>query len=233
MALPASLKLETGSPEDVKEAFQVMLDTYDVDTEIWKIIVKDCDQKEILPWVLKTFAVRWGMPDISTYKIVEESSGKIVAFAFIQTPWKYVPAMTQEMKNIALSEELPPLLEGMDYEAFIAFFESLGAPSQHGYDPVEDYHRKGTVVHPGHQKKGLGTALTKVWNEVTDKSGDKTWCPCWSTSVKMFRDHGFKDVGEVDAHLERWGGSGKNSITYVTVRYPPGSEPEAKKAGES
>lgn len=164
MALPTGLKLEKGSPDDMKEAFQVMLDTYDVDTEIWRILVKDCNHKEILPWTLNTFAGRWTMPDMATYKLVEKISGKIVAFAFMQYPWKYVPTMTQEMKNIALSHELPPLLEGMNPGAFQALFESLGGPILHGYDPNEDYHRKGTVVHPDYQKKGLGTCLTKAWN---------------------------------------------------------------------
>ncbi len=112
-------------------------------------------------------------------------------------------------------------------EAFQILFEMLGGAHKYGYDENTDFHRKGTTVHPDFQKKGLGTWLTRHWNDVTDKTEDKTWCPCRPTSIKMFRDHGFKDVGVVDGHLERWGGSRKNSLTYITVRYPPGSEPEA------
>jgi hypothetical protein len=74
MSLPHGFRLETAPADDLKEAFSVMIDAY-VDDEVWQTMVKDCDQKEVLPWTIKTFLVRWSMPDITTYKIVEESSG--------------------------------------------------------------------------------------------------------------------------------------------------------------
>lgn len=141
--------------------------------------------------------------------------------------------MTGEAKDMALSTEMPPVLPGTNMEAFHSMFEMLNGAHQYGYNPEEDFHRKGTTIHPDFQKKGLGTVLTKVWNEVTDKSGDRTWCPCRPTSIKMFREHGFKDVGVIDANLERWGGSRENSLTYITLRYPPGKEPETNGANAS
>lgn len=151
----------------------------------------------------------------------------MAAWAAIQTPWKHLPAMTQELKNMAQSKEFPPTLPGTNMKAFQSLFEMLNGAYAYGYNPEEEYHRKGTCVHPEFQKRGLGTALTLAWNEVTDKTRDSTWCPCRPTSIKMFRDNGFKDVGLVDAHLERWGGSRENSITYITSRQAPGTEPRA------
>ncbi|KUJ15614.1 uncharacterized protein LY89DRAFT_734772 [Mollisia scopiformis] len=227
MAVPIGFRLEKASPEDMKDVFALMMDAY-VDDEVWQTTVKDCDQKEILPWTLKTFTPRWTMPDIETYKIIEEKSGRLAAWASFQTPWKYVSAMTPELKTIAQSKEVPPALPGTNMEAFQSLFEMLNGAYKYGYNPEEDYHRKGTTVHPDFQKKGLGTALTVFWNDIADKTtGDKTWCPCRPTSIKMFRDHGFQDVGEIDSQLERWGGSRANSITYITVRHGPGSEAEA------
>ena len=81
--------------------------------------------------------------------------------------------------------------------------------------------RKGTMVHPDYQKKGFGTELTKYCNAISDKSGDRTWVPARPTSVEMFRNNGFKDIGSVDAHLERWGGPRDKSITWTLVRNAP------------
>lgn len=74
MAVPAGFKLEKASHEDMKEAFALMIDSY-VDDEVWQLMVKDCDQKDILPWTVKTFMGRWTMPDITTFKITDENSG--------------------------------------------------------------------------------------------------------------------------------------------------------------
>ncbi len=82
------------------------------------------------------------------------------------------------------------------------------------------------MVHPDYQKKGFGSALTRYCNAISDKSGDRTWVPARPTSIKMFRDNGFKDVGEVDSHLERWGGLREKSITYTTLRTPPSAAAE-------
>ncbi|CZS92298.1 uncharacterized protein RCO7_00790 [Rhynchosporium graminicola] len=94
----------------------------------------------------------------------------------------------------------------------------LSTGENHGWDPEEDYHRKGTMVHPDYQNKGFGTELTKHCNAISDKSGGRTWVPARPTSVKMFRKNGFKDIGFVDAHLERWGGPRDKSITWTLCR---------------
>lgn len=74
MALSAGFRLETASAEDMNEAFSVMNDAYHED-EVWQLMIKGVEKKEILPWTIKTFMGRWTMPDITTYKIVEEKSG--------------------------------------------------------------------------------------------------------------------------------------------------------------
>lgn len=81
--------------------------------------------------------------------------------------------------------------------------------------------RKGTMVLPAFQKMGLGTYLTQHCNAISDKTGDKTWVPARPSSIKMFRQQGFKDVAAHDWHLERWGGTRAASITGLLVREPP------------
>lgn len=82
MFLPHGFKLETASAEDMKEVFSVMIDAY-VEDEVWQTMVKDCDQKDVLPWTTNTFLGRWTMPDIATYKIVEESSGYVASASYL------------------------------------------------------------------------------------------------------------------------------------------------------
>jgi len=81
--------------------------------------------------------------------------------------------------------------------------------------------RKSTMVHPDFQKRGFGSVLTLHVNEISDKSGDRVWVPARPTSVHIFKQLGFKDVGVVDAHLERWGGSAKKSKTWIVRRDSP------------
>lgn len=82
MSLPCGFRLETASAEDMKEIFSVMIDAY-VEDEVWQTMVRDCEQKDILPWTLNTFLGRWTMPDIITYKIVEEGSGYLVSVGYL------------------------------------------------------------------------------------------------------------------------------------------------------
>ena len=81
--------------------------------------------------------------------------------------------------------------------------------------------RKATNVLPEFQKMRLGTYLTQHCNAIPDQSGNKTWVPARPSSVKMFRQQGFKDVAKHDWHLERWGGTREGSITCLLLREPP------------
>jgi ribosomal protein S18 acetylase RimI-like enzyme len=76
------------------------------------------------------------------------------------------------------------------------------------------------MVHPDFQKRGFGSVLTLHVNEISDKSGDRVWAPARPTSIHMFRQLGFKDIGVIDAHLERWGGSAEKSKTWIVRRDP-------------
>jgi L-amino acid N-acyltransferase YncA len=77
------------------------------------------------------------------------------------------------------------------------------------------------MIHVDFQKRGLGTALTRYTNTIADKTGVRTWAPARPTSIKMFLNEGFTLRGEIDAHLERWGGDREKSISKMVCRDPP------------
>jgi len=223
MAIASGFEISEASKDDMAEVWQVCIAAYASD-EVWYQVFKNCKEEDIHPWIMAYLNERWIMPDIKTFKVTDVSTGKIAAWTALEYPWKYVPAMDNDLKGHALSEDMPPPLEGMNMEALLEFFISLTDSKNHGWNPEEDYHRKGTMVHPEYQKRGFGTELTKHCNAISDKSGDRTWVPARPTSVNMFRENGFKDIGSVDAHLERWGGPREKSITWTLLRNAPSSQ---------
>ncbi|KAH6674460.1 hypothetical protein B0J14DRAFT_41301 [Halenospora varia] len=221
--LDPKYEIAIATPEDMEEVMYVLEDAYAND-EVWWHMFEKCDKKEVHKWIMEVVMPRWLMPDITTYKVVEKSSGKIVGWTALASPWKYHTStspkpMTEDDKHHALSEDLPPWMpKDISMEGLGEFFRMLNGAFQYGYDPEKDYHRKGTMIHPDFQKQGLATALTAHTNAVADKTGDRTWAPARQTSHKMFKTMGFVDIGEVDHHTERWGGTRKNSITAIVRR---------------
>jgi hypothetical protein len=90
--------------------------------------------------------------------------------------------MTEELKALTQSHELPPLVAGMDVEALLDLVKMLEIANDYDYDAEKDYRmqntnlsspllvpsrkysfltytldRKGTMVLPEFQKMGFGT----------------------------------------------------------------------------
>ncbi|KAH8598129.1 hypothetical protein B0O99DRAFT_615972 [Bisporella sp. PMI_857] len=205
-------------PSDIDEVFQVMERAYK-DDEVWAVVIKDVSLEAIHPWVMGTFAPRWTMADRTVFKITDIASKRIAGWTTLQYPWADRP-LSDELKAIALSTDLPPAPEGTNMVAYQRFFESIYATHGFGYDPEKHFHRQGTMIDPDFQKQGLGTALTHHCNAIADKAGVATYVSARPTSIKMFNDNGFVNIGEHDAHLEEFGGLREKSITKACKREP-------------
>ena len=162
---------------------------------------------------------------------------RIAGWTALEFPWNDRPLNEEELV-IANSHDMPPAIDGMDMEALPTFIEALTFAGAYGYDPQTDYRtpphipvsyihllrgtdRKGTMIHPNFQKRGFGTYLTQHCNSISDKTGGKTWVLARPTSVKMFRQCGFKDVATHNADLKRFGGNPEKDITWLLVREAP------------
>ena len=162
-----------------------------------------------------------------------------MGWAALQFPWVDRPLNEEELA-IVNSHDMPPGIEGMNMEVLPVFIEQPPTFSgKHGYEPHTDYRkkpslqsprklvsniwadRKGTMIHPDFQRRGFGTYLTHHCNAIADKTGGKTWVTARPTSVKMFRQCGFKDVVTHNADLKRWGGNTEEEITCLLVREVP------------
>ncbi len=80
--------------------------------------------------------------------------------------------------------------------------------------------RKGTMVHPDYQRKGLGSWLTRHCNEVADKIGGKTFVVARPSSKHMFESQGFRVLGSEDLDMTKYGGNESDGKSWVLVREP-------------
>lgn len=74
MDLPPGFQFSEAQKNEIPELFSVWNDAF-VDYEVGKVIFKESNLKEILPWLVETFGPRWQMDDISMWKITEASTG--------------------------------------------------------------------------------------------------------------------------------------------------------------
>ena len=166
---------------------------------------------------------------------------RIAGWTALQFPWVDRPSKEEEPApaDVNSHNDAPPGIEGMNMEALQTFIDRLTIAAKHGYRPETDYRKKsslqsprkpvsniwadrrGTMIHPDFQRKGFGTFLTHHCNAISDKTGGKTWVTARPTSVKMFRQCGFKDVATHNADLKRWGGDTEKEITWLLVREAP------------
>jgi hypothetical protein len=72
--LPPGFTLSEAPLSDSDEIWQLCEDAF-VEDEIWQAVFSKCNKKDIHPWVMNVFTHRWNLPDITFYKITEESTG--------------------------------------------------------------------------------------------------------------------------------------------------------------
>ncbi|KAH8821878.1 hypothetical protein F5884DRAFT_746165 [Xylogone sp. PMI_703] len=217
--LDPKFTLTEADPSDIDEIFRLTEEAF-ADDEIWNATFKHCTKDDIHQWTMSVLAPRWIFPDITIYNITEVASGRIVAWTGLQFPWADRPLNDEQLAAVN-SHDLPPAIKGINMEALETFLECLTFASDHGYNPVQEYHRKGTMVHPDFQKRGLRSVLTYHCNAVADKNGGKTWVPARPSSVKIFRQCEFKDIATHNAQLERFGGNPEKNTTWLLTREAP------------
>lgn len=72
--LAPGFKLSEGTLADSDEIWQLFEDASEADG-MWPAIFGGCKKEDIHPWFMRIFIHRWNFPDITVYKITEESTG--------------------------------------------------------------------------------------------------------------------------------------------------------------
>lgn len=81
MKLAPGFELFEASHDEVPALFQVMEDAFGTEDELWKIIFADVEVKEVQPWLMEHLALRWKLPDIKCFKIVDQSNRLVLLYA--------------------------------------------------------------------------------------------------------------------------------------------------------
>ncbi|CCU78377.1 unnamed protein product [Blumeria hordei] len=224
-SLEPGFRLEVATPDDMPEIWQIYQAAFEDDEQLIGIFRNVVNPDDIYPWLCDHFTPRFNFPDIITYKITEDASGAIAGWTALQIPWKYLhpSVMTEQLKAKATKSELPPPLPGMDMQSLADLFRTFRESKKNGYDPENDYHRKGTMIRPDMQRKGFGSFLTQYCNQIADQTADRVWTRARPSSLKMFQKNDFVIASVFDCNHERWGGSREKSINYILLHSPPAS----------
>lgn len=162
----------------------------------------------------------------------------MVAFTHLQYPYTY----TAEDRAAILSKPGLRWPLGLNISLALEFAEICSSKAC-GYDPSKPFRknsprtshllnlrprtdRQGINTHPSYQRRGLGTTLSLLCNEIADKAGAKTYVVGRSNSLRMLQKTGFKTLATDHIDMAKYGGSKEDGKIWVLVREPVGNRPD-------
>ncbi|KAH8816779.1 hypothetical protein F5884DRAFT_853207 [Xylogone sp. PMI_703] len=215
-----AFEITEAKPEEIREVLDLSSVAYG-DDELFAWTFADVPEKERDEFMDAFLNPRMKLADYAIYIIKDESTGKIVAWTALQWPWDIRP-LSPELKTKILAHDpadLPPFPEGLKVNGFVEFGNCIGLTTA-DYDPEKHFHKRGTMIHPDYQRRGLGTKLTQHTNKITDEAGRPTFVPCRYTSWKMFQSEGFKQIADHHPPVEMWGGDPEKAYYRYAMREP-------------
>lgn len=80
--------------------------------------------------------------------------------------------------------------------------------------------RKGIVVLPEYQRRGIASKLSQRLNEIVDAERGTTYVIAVPASMPMFKMQGFETIGTKSTDMAKFGGSSEKGMNYVMLRKP-------------
>ncbi|KAI4215471.1 MAG: hypothetical protein LQ351_001940 [Letrouitia transgressa] len=133
-------------------------------------------------------------------KVVEEETGKLVAWA----RWRYPCTLTpeQEREKEAIEQEKPQYPEGTNVELIEEFLGRLNELRSKYVD------EKAYLVMPEYQRKGLGSLLIRDGLAAADRDNAITYIEASPAGVELYKRHGWKQVDDILIDMAPYGGEG-------------------------
>ncbi|KAF2474432.1 uncharacterized protein BDR25DRAFT_256293 [Lindgomyces ingoldianus] len=152
--------------------------------------------------------------DLSTryMKAVDEETGQLIAFSkwhIYDTP-----------ESAAAAERSVDIRQGMNKEAFTAFFGGLAKRKKEliGSKPHIYLHLLHTD--PKFQKRGAGGLLLKWGMDKSNELGFPVYLESTPDGHPFYLKYGFKDIEEFALDISRFGGGDKPHVTPLMLREP-------------
>ncbi|KAL9616041.1 MAG: hypothetical protein Q9160_009042 [Pyrenula sp. 1 TL-2023] len=211
--MPEGFSLGEGTPSDLSDMMTIVLLGW-TDDGMWKPMTRNVSFEAQHEYLTRHFGKRFSLPGYPFVVVRENESGKVVAW----TSLRYPAVRSPEHKE--LEEARAADTEGMVAEVSELYGQVIAATKDLGYDPEKHFHRKGTFVHPDYQKRGFGTWVTQACNDIADREGIATYVGARPSSIKLFRQTGFKVIGEKHFDMRPWGGTEDGGRNWFLVREP-------------
>ncbi|KAI1079512.1 acyl-CoA N-acyltransferase [Whalleya microplaca] len=200
-------------------------------------------------WNTARFAARFRDPRTQQFKVVDDASGDVVAFAKWVPPRPMVGLRRgfvvydeagREVKGDGVGVEkgegdgsgdgekwrkitAPP--EGADHELYYEFFEGLKRMGEK-WDTKNKLVLSIICANPAYQGRGIASALIKSVLDVADTEGIPAYLEALPLAAPLYRRHGFTTIDKLEYDMSKTGREGK-AVLDIMIREPQGAPEKA------
>jgi len=186
-----------------------------------------CSNAAKAPWLHDRFASFLSKPEYHVQKLVESSTGKMVAWS----RWVYPHTLTkeeQEKRQLQKAQDEKDIKEGRkmefphgaNHELFRTMFEGLGAMKEKYVKSDEMYVVEFLATDPDYQRRGLGSMLLKHDLAIADAENKRSYIEATAPGHPVYLKLGWKDVDLLVFDVEKWGGT-EPAYHWIMIREPP------------
>ncbi|KAH8808234.1 acyl-CoA N-acyltransferase [Xylogone sp. PMI_703] len=172
-------------------------------------------------WLRKRFLKYFAQPEIRNFKLVEDSTGRLVAWTRWAFPHVFSEQEKEERRREAEQKAALPSNErwpeGSNYEACELKFGGLDVYRQKYVDGENMYHIHFLATDPAYQRKGLGTVLLKHGLDLADAEGRKAYIEATEDGRPLYLKLGWKDLDRLV--VDAFGGD-RPAVNYIMIRDP-------------
>ncbi|KAJ7908366.1 acyl-CoA N-acyltransferase [Mycena leptocephala] len=224
MSLTPRFTISRCTPADVPQLVECYLDAFTETVFTW---FWPPTRESMRAWTLVRFVRRFEDPTDQQFKIVEETSSQVVAFARWGVP-SGMKGLTEGFRTYELAESLTcrdaqscgkqEIPEGANKEVFHEFFAGI-KHMQAKWDAKSKLDLGLICTHPKYQGQGLAAALIKPILDIADAEGITAYLEALPNAKAVYEHYGFKTVDTLEYDLTKAGREGTEVLS-IMVREP-------------
>ncbi|KAJ6536947.1 acyl-CoA N-acyltransferase [Mycena capillaripes] len=225
-ALTPRFSISRCTPADVPQMVECYLDAFAETAFTW---FWPPTRESMRAWTLARFARRFQDPNDQQFKVMEEGTAQVVAFARWGVPegMKGLAARFEldaaagslnSMGRDAQAHAVQELPEGANEEVFNEFFAGIKR-MQAKWDAKSKLDLSLICTHPKYQGQGLAAALIKPVLDIADAEGMTAYLEALPSAKAVYEHYGFKTVDTEEYDLAKSGREGTR-VLYIMVREP-------------